>query len=314
MIRYTNNTNNFFIIFKELYNMYIFFFYNLSLNSTFNIFNNSLLKSLNYIIFYKKTNSTFKKKINYFNFFKFIRPLMLSSYKGSINFKLFNPRINLIKKTSTLFTKRPFNKKHLKKRLISIRLLYRNNILYTRSNNKLTSYIIKNKHYSSIEWYKRYIFNINNIIRSFFFIQSKRDSQELCKAGLVFVNRNNYITTSKILKLYDILEIVIIRSLLVYNLYNYNTIKKNVFKLRYKIKLYKSNKEKINDKHTKISKNVEHLNILWFLVQKKFFEYNYFSFSLFMIYKFIKYSQYDYFYIRLVSFYLMRLYNWGYYL
>jgi hypothetical protein len=90
----------------------------------------------------KKQNSFFKKVPLYFNFFKLIKPITLISYRSTNVPQLLGSK----KKkpySSALYEKRPFDRKSLKKRLLSLREFYKKNILFTQSARKLTNNFIK---------------------------------------------------------------------------------------------------------------------------------------------------------------------------
>ena len=307
-------------------------------NSNINYHND--IDYLESIIAFKK-NFGFIKKDNKFNsvvLYK-LHGLKMNFYKNNFNLEDYsefndyddntvfeNEKINknlsnkyYIKHNYTEDSDSQFNNKNIDIKYKSFSLFKKNrgilNDLLIKKNlkqykfNKIIKNFIKKPPYNSIQRYEFKL--INMLIRTNFFTNFK-DATFFIKNGYVLVNGSIVKNVNHLLNLNDVVRVS-------YNKYYFLYYRKGLHNLinnigKYNSYLWRINKNKFNP-HKQQTNHTPNwiLRSLYFKEDfPRYLEVDYISMTLVILYKSYDFKDYDFYGLKFINAYLMRLYNWKY--
>lgn len=325
LINFFNYLNNFIFIFN-------FFYFLFKFNQTFNYFKkiyinfdyfkffnikNSKKEFLYYYIQFKKQNSLLKKK------YMFLNTLNPIYFKKNLKKKFTENRnlnkLNVLKNTKNLylFNKNSYNnsfntlngKKKLKKTILLNRfyLNYLNNF-YIKRSKKLTKNInLKSKQKIS-NIIVSYQYSLINVINSINLFKSYNDIFKLIRSKNIFVNKINLTKFNYILNVGDLVEFNINYKLYNYFIYLNNISNKFSLKLKNKLWFKIKNNNKLNLKSNYLNKSLNLQNNYKSI--QEFIEFDYYTLTIFVLYKNLKISNLNINIKKLLTIYLFKLYNW----
>lgn len=266
----------------------------------------TLFSVLREIIVFKKYNSFFKKQPSYFNFFKTIKPLANSHFLYGEGQSLL-PLFDKCATNTSLYNKRPFDRRKLKKKLLALRFNYKKFILNQQSTHVLTKQINRFKLKLTLTLYIKHLYNILSVLKRLIFCQTFEDARWLLANNLVFVNKQSNTSCKYTLASLDLLELVIMDYYIHYILYYNKTIKKNIYRHFLKIKYKARTLEK--SVILKAAQKTVKLNFSWWVDYSNSFEICNYTFSAMLIKNNYFNASSNISFSSLYSWYIMRLYN-----
>jgi len=326
IVKYILTFNSFFLFYFNYFKIInsLSFFKKIYLNlNFFKLFNvlNSKKQYLFYYIYFKKQNSLLKKKYNYINnlnplFFK--KELKKKIEKKSNNSFLINilekqKFLHLIekKKTYSSFYNLMNGKKKLKKIILSNRRYYNFlNFFNLKNSFKLTKNIlIKSKQNLNLNIVNFEYSLVNILLRSGLF-KSYLDIKFLLSKNYIYLNRNIIKNSKLILEQNDLIELNISYKFFNYIFFFRSLLLKNISKIKSKL-WFRLRNRNLTDFNSSIFINRVFKNINSFnLIVPNYLEIDYFTLSLFIVYKNLNILNINPNIKKILVVYLFKLYNW----